>query len=1751
MAKPRFIKDQLVYVMPQKIRGEIRDEPRLFAKGYQYSILTAKERLPTMENDIAEVHPLDLVPKQASRYSVGNEFMYEGKKHQVEELEWKFIYDDYQYTVACYECNITTRVIKILERSIPVQPDEESTPTAKPTKSDYKKVQVGRFLLPDATLIANDLIELAKEIDYPKYAHLLNTTQQEILKSHQNTDIPKVAAWMPTSTPIAPRLHIDDKIAVKSNGRKLRIFKIDEAKQEYTVDNMDDGTKSTFAFSVLHQFIDNGLGTLLVSDTPSVPTIQKGDTLIIVANGNRLSVVAVEEHGYEIVREGDVKPNQYLKATIHNFLERGTWILEKGSGTKPSPQTTPSVSTKYTVELSSVANPDFMDDEDNIREEKFKIQKPTFVAVDNLRQAQAVVREFVSTYDLGSGNFTKNTGVVKDAEGQFVARISYNGKVMDNENASKIGKEIALDADGLPVVAKAADAVFTPKFKEGDEVEVIDEDSEHYGETGIIKKVNDKTQRYNVEINGKLITGFHIDDLDIAPNPPLYKAGDTVKMLDGRGKDKIGTIIKIDDTLGHGEWFYKIMTDAGEMGYYESKLAKIDEKDIPKTLYLSKDWQKRKQGESCEFRSIEDDGRYLVAFDDGYTKQIARLPKDYFVFEKVQDTPSVPKPTDIDIASLAQRLMDMPKTTMDVKDGFEPGNMTFLFVPDAVSYWVGKRLDEMLPDTISTQKQFSDIKNSVLAHIQKEWYKPKGNAFYIFVALQLKAYKHNLTVESVTPIAYDFEGIRKALADKQAEYAQYNEDTSRNNQYAVVVVAKTGSDFSDAKVYGDSAYGLNTSTTYSADKRLRELLGYWQKENDLNVQAPSVTKPNEPTEEELVKNKDKLKELDARKQGNINSLYLVSADGYLSVSFGKRFNKPSEIAMFFHLGIEYKQHIPNQGFDKTYWTMETKDGRVFTSIRVDFSENGVNPYKINLFDYFNQRLAVNDMPLLDTQAYEDAVYAWLKETKYKFYLEHFKSIQLTGRFHTDIANRLYETLNESINDTDFMAIRDNVVFNLRKKLIAQTKQLTTNDDISKLWQAVEKSAPSVSEPKPNHKYDIDTFYVNINNDQIYFYIISKTVVKGNYNVLMISMNKSYLANKTLVEVKNIKGEYLDRLTLQAVEVDKLPIVIKEELSQLPKYKHLVELDDTPSVSEPTLKYGDIVKDAKGTTYEVREGAANGKVSVKPLSNPNSEPMSLPVDQLTKINTTKPIKNSEMGGGAISEPQPKYPIAYAVVNEENKTSGVIESVRYDNRLKTFKYVVLDNSKGNELRFTELESDLVPFSESSMNKDNTPSVTEPKPKFKERSKVFDIYHRRNAIAFPYVYDEKSGQWRYQINDPITNEVINSVTDEKYLQEGHKSKSEIEDFVFEEMKKHVDHNNGNTDFLTMLDFKEFNYLKERFEKKEASPSVSEPKTNSDALFDYIKSDESGQRLIAKIKDSSNTFDVSEKLSDFGVMYRKFLRRNKTAHLDTVGYEYNNFVAHIKGLVKKESNTEPFKKIETLQGFHTANFTESDEPAFANLGQVIDEKQFITFLEKEQFELSHKATETNYCAYRKVVDKDTLVIEIENSIVFIAINKLKDKEAYTYSQAIQFIEDWLKTERGKVEKEKNKPAKIESLLDELHKKCNHIVGDKSLNKIERLVKMAEVLEGYYVGDKGELWITRVNSSSTIKGYFNGERMYIVNVNPIKVLLALENLVNVRRAEKSSKVFWDLEDEPKSTTTPSVSKLQFFIEALTLELKL
>ena len=68
-------------------------------------------------------------------------------------------------------------------------------------------------------------------------------------------------------------------------------------------------------------------------------------------------------------------------------------------------------------------------------EELHKPNGLVYYEVKNLNEASLICQKFISTFGLSSGNWTG--GRVVNENGNFLARISYNGRIWDKEDGEK------------------------------------------------------------------------------------------------------------------------------------------------------------------------------------------------------------------------------------------------------------------------------------------------------------------------------------------------------------------------------------------------------------------------------------------------------------------------------------------------------------------------------------------------------------------------------------------------------------------------------------------------------------------------------------------------------------------------------------------------------------------------------------------------------------------------------------------------------------------------------------------------------------------------------------------------------------------------------------------------------------------------------------------------------------------------------------------------------------------------------------------------------------------------------------------------------------------------------------------------------------------------------------------------------------------------------------------------------------------
>ncbi len=98
---------------------------------------------------------------------------------------------------------------------------------------------------------------------------------------------------------------------------------------------------------------------------------------------------------------------------------------------------------KLFVQLSSVIDK-FRLNQKSKNAQRLEMHKPdgsVFYEVSSIKEASLLCRKFINVFNLGSSNW--RGGSIVDENYNFIAMVSYNGSVWDNENW-KIAKEIEL-----------------------------------------------------------------------------------------------------------------------------------------------------------------------------------------------------------------------------------------------------------------------------------------------------------------------------------------------------------------------------------------------------------------------------------------------------------------------------------------------------------------------------------------------------------------------------------------------------------------------------------------------------------------------------------------------------------------------------------------------------------------------------------------------------------------------------------------------------------------------------------------------------------------------------------------------------------------------------------------------------------------------------------------------------------------------------------------------------------------------------------------------------------------------------------------------------------------------------------------------------------------------------------------------------------------------------------------------------------
>ncbi len=99
-----------------------------------------------------------------------------------------------------------------------------------------------------------------------------------------------------------------------------------------------------------------------------------------------------------------------------------------------------------------------------------------------------------------------------------------------------------------------------------------------------------------------------------------------------------------------------------------------------------------------------------------------------------------------------------------------------------------------------------------------------------------------------------------------------------------------------------------------------------------------------------------------------------------------------------------------------------------------------------------------------------------------------------------------------------------------------------------------------------------------------------------------------------------------------------------------------------------------------------------------------------------------------------------------------------------------------------------------------------------------------------------------------------------------------------IKEKEKKKKEQKGGTKDNDTQYKFDILKVIAKRNQEEElVEELIKDFEAKIERFFSYIREDESGKRVIAKMRDTGSAFDEEEIYDDFSKVYRKFIRRNK----------------------------------------------------------------------------------------------------------------------------------------------------------------------------------------------------------------------------------------------------------------------------------
>lgn len=218
----------------------------------------------------------------------------------------------------------------------------------------------------------------------------------------------------------------------------------------------------------------------------------------------------------------------------------------------------------------------------------------------------------------------------------------------------------------------------------------------------------------------------------------------------------------------------------------------------------------------------------------------------------------------------------------------------------------------------------------------------------------------------------------------------------------------------------------------------------------------------------------------------------------------------------------------------------------------------------------------------------------------------------------------------------------------------------------------------------------------------------------------------------------------------------------------------------------------------------------------------------------------------------------------------------------------------------------------------------------------------------------------------------------------------------------------------------------MKKRNQEEEAIEElIKDFEAKIDLFFEYVKGDDSGKRLIAKMKDEGLAFDSEEIYNDFAIIFRKFIRRNNNLGeffiketKEIVNQLCDDFertlkIRYVENDLLREAADKEYNYSREYTGylfFDTNNFLTAENTFiqyrnFANsIGfELLNEGEFIkgSWI-KKGIKLIHKAANSE--------EAKKLIVKGKKGLELAYLDKIQSEVNKNNSEAAKFLMDAVK---------------------------------------------------------------------------------------------------------------------------------------------